>query len=122
MSKGRLIVFNEFLQRFKEASAMYQQQRSRAWKEQLNKSESKLKQIFFEQTELVQKQSDLLNRACNDISNLRERAEKAEQQNKHYLKYLEEIADVKHGWNPLAIEARIAIESVYRLEGLDCED
>ena len=34
-----------------------------------------------------------------------------------YYKTLEKIGDPKNGWNPLAIEARIAIEKVGNLEG-----
>lgn len=34
-----------------------------------------------------------------------------------YYKALEKIGDPKNGWNPLAIEARIAIEKVGNLEG-----
>jgi|SRR5690625_1009271 len=48
---------------------------------------------------------------------LNKRVQELEVHKEIYYKTLEKIADEKHGWNPLSIEARIAIEKVGNLEG-----
>lgn len=60
-----------------------------------------------------------VNRWKTHTEGLAEELYQSELQNKIYRKYLEKIADVENGFDPLAVEARMAIEEVEALES-DC--